>query len=52
MFNILQIFQFWTYPNLWIAPSFWYRNEVTPKGFRLFCLCGICIVFDKPEKSI
>jgi hypothetical protein len=50
--RILHIFQYWTQPELWIKPNFWYYNEVTPKGFRLLTVCGIAIVFDRPEKYI
>jgi len=50
--KLLHIFQFWTDPKLYWAPRFWYHNEVTPKGYRLLTILGICFVFDTPEISI
>ena len=50
--RLLHIFQYWTDASLWLSKRFWYFHEVTPKGFRLLTICGITMVFDRPDISI
>jgi hypothetical protein len=54
--KLLHIFQFWTdlfeNPFLCLSKRFWFYREKTPKGFRLITICGIAMVFDRPEISI
>ena len=50
--RLLHIFQYWTHTDLWFKPSFWYFKETTPKGYTILSICGIAMVFDRPDISI
>lgn len=50
--RLLHIFQFWTYPSLWLTTRFWYWKETTPKGYLLLTICGIAMVFDRADRFI
>lgn len=50
--RLLHLFQYWTHTDLWFSKNFWYYKETTPKGYLLLTICGIAMVFDRPERSI